>query len=115
MQHQVRLGTQIYYVPNFDERLAHYVPITRLHLSLAPPLVTLGRHLVIAPKPSPDGSVARDRVGGYWISKAAYETHRARQAQCLWRRLRVALSFASRKKPAGSGRASVTPNTVSLG
>ena len=49
MRHNLRLGSQVYYVPRFDERLARYVPVTRLHLSLAPPLVTLDHQLVIAP------------------------------------------------------------------
>ncbi len=91
MRHNVRLGSKIYYVPRSDERRARYVPVTRLHLSLAYPLVTLGQDLVIAPNPAEDGSVARDGVGHYWISKDAYEAHQARQEKSLWRRLRSAL------------------------
>jgi hypothetical protein len=90
MRHDLRLGSQVYYVPRFDERRARYVPVTRLHLSLAPPLVTLGHQLVIAPEPAADGSVARDNVGDYWVSKDAYEAYRARKAQSMWRRLRGA-------------------------
>ncbi|MFZ1107544.1 MAG: hypothetical protein WAN43_04250 [Rhodomicrobium sp.] len=93
MQHQVRLGTPIYYVPNYDERLAGYFPVTRLHLSLPSPLVTVGHHFVIAPKPSADGNIARDEVGGYWISKDAYEAYKARRTGSLWRRVRGALSL----------------------
>lgn len=93
MQYNVKLGSQIYYVPRFDERRARYVPVTRLHLSLAHPLLTLGQGLVIKPKPAADGIVARDTVGDYWISKDAYEAYQARQEQSLWRRFRSALSF----------------------
>jgi hypothetical protein len=93
MQHQVRLGTPIYYVPDYDERLARYFPVTRLHLSLLPPLVTVGHCLVMAPKPSPDGNIARDKIGGYWISKDAYEAYKARRNGSLWRRVCGALNL----------------------
>jgi hypothetical protein len=88
MRDQVRLGEQIYYVPNYDERLARYFPVTRLHLSLVPPLVTVGSDLVIAPKPRPDGTIARDKIGGFWISKDSYEAYKSRCAQSLWGRIR---------------------------
>jgi hypothetical protein len=93
MQHQVRLGTPIYYVPNYDEQLADYVPVTRLHLSLLPPLVTLGHDLVIAPNPSEDGEIARDKIGGFWISKDAYEAYKARRSKSVWRRVCGALNL----------------------
>jgi len=95
MQHQVRLGTPIYYVPDYDERLAGYFPVTRLHLALPSPLVTVGHHIVIAPKPSAHGEIARDKIGGFWISKDAYEAYKARRPVSLWRRVCGALSLDS--------------------
>lgn len=93
MQHQVRLGTPIYYVPNYDETLAAYFPVTRLHLSLVTPLVTVGHCHVIAPRPSDDGSIARDKIGGYWISKDAYEAYKTRKAGSVRRRIFGALGL----------------------
>ncbi len=95
MQHQVRLGEEIYYVPKYDERLARYFPVTRLHLSLVPPLLTVGRDLVISPRPYADGAIARDKIGGFWISKDAYEAYKARRAQSMWARICGALSLDS--------------------
>jgi hypothetical protein len=100
MQSQVKLDTPIYYVPEYDERLARYVPVTRLHLSVIPPLVTVGGDLVIEPKPSADGKIARDKIGGYWISKDAYEADKARRARSLWGRIRDALSFDAESRAA---------------
>lgn len=91
MQYQVSLGAQVYYVPRYDERLARYLPVTRVHFSLVKPLVTLGHQLVIAPKPAADGSVARDKIGDYWISKDAYDAYRMRRGRPLWRRFCDAL------------------------
>jgi hypothetical protein len=84
MENRYRYGQYVYYVPKYDQRLARYVPITRLHLSLNPPMVVLAHHLVIAPRLDKRGNVASDRVGTYWISKEAYEAHRARPS--VWQR-----------------------------
>jgi hypothetical protein len=91
VRYQVSLGAQVYYVPRYDERLARYLPVTRVHFSLVKPLVTLGHQLVIAPRPSADGTVARDKIGDYWISKDAYEAHRTRRGRSMWRRFCAAL------------------------
>ncbi len=107
MQPQVRLGAQIYYVPKFDAALARYVPVTRLHFSLNPPLVTLGHHLVIEARPSLDGTLGRDRVGTYWISKEAYEAHQARKAQSIWRWLELAFRFEVKKLWRSASKAAV--------
>jgi hypothetical protein len=93
MRRQVGLDTPIYYVPKYDERLAQYFPVTRLHPSVVPPLVTVGGDLVIAPKPSADGKIARDALGGFWISKDAYEAHKARVGRSFWGRIRGALAL----------------------
>ncbi len=98
MRHQVRLYSQIYYVPQYDERLARYFRVTRLHLSVVPPLITLGSDVVIAPKPSSDGKIAGDKLGGYWISKDAYEAHKARRAQSWWGRIFGALSLNAKSR-----------------
>jgi hypothetical protein len=108
MQHTFRFGDEIYYVPKFDARLARYIPITRLRLTLTPPLLILGHHLVISPKPSKNGNIAYDNVGSYWLSKEAYEAHRAAKAQPLWRRLRAFLGFN-----ASQGRRQTAADTVS--
>ncbi len=84
-QHAFRFGAQIYYVPKFDPRLARYIPITCLRLSLNPPLLVLGHHLAISPKLQENGNIARDFVGTYWISKEAYEAYNAREG--IWRRI----------------------------
>ena len=85
MENRYRYGQRVYYVPKYDQRLARYVPITRLHLSLNPPMVVLAYHISIAPRLDKWGNVARDRVGTYWISKEAYEAHCARPS--AWQRL----------------------------
>lgn len=94
MQHSFRLGERIYYVPQYDTRLARYVPITRLRLSLTPPIIILGHHLVLSPRPSKDGNIARDYVGSFWISKEAYEAYRIGRQQSLWHRIsKLMISF----------------------
>ena len=79
-------GCQIYHVPKFDARLARYLPVTRVRLSSKPPIVVLGHHIVISPERKANGSVARDRVGSFWVSKEAYEAYLAWRAQPVWRR-----------------------------
>ena len=95
MQKSFRLGESIYYVPKHDARLARYVPITRLRLSLTPPILVLGHHLVISPKLWKNGNIARDWVGSYWVSKEAYEAYRAIGQQSLWCRMRLFLKHYS--------------------
>jgi len=53
------------------------VPVTRVHSSLKQPLLTLGRQLVIAPKLTTDGMLARDKGGSFWISREAFEAAQA--------------------------------------
>ena len=67
------VGLPVYYVPRYDARLAKYVPVTRIHRSLKPLLLTLGEQLVIAPNLARNGKLAQDRGGSYWISKEAFE------------------------------------------
>lgn len=67
------LGSSVYYVPRCDRGLAKYVQVTRVHFSLKQPLLTLGNQLVIAPKLTPRGMLARDKAGTFWISKEAFE------------------------------------------
>ena len=76
MRETICLGSRIYYVPECDRSLAQYLPVTHVHSSLKPQLVTLGRQLVIAPKPKGNGMLARDNAGSYWISKEAFEASR---------------------------------------
>ncbi len=73
MKSEFSLGSSIYYVPKCDSGLASYVPVTRVHSALKPPLLTLGNQLVIAPKLTQAGMVARDKGGSFWISKEAFE------------------------------------------
>jgi hypothetical protein len=74
MKDEFCVGSPVYYVPECGKEPAQYVPVTRVHSSLKPPLLTLGRQLVIAPKLTPDGMLARDKGGSFWISKEAFET-----------------------------------------
>ncbi len=73
MKTEFSLGSPIYYVPKYDRGLAGYVPVTRVHSALRRPLLTLGNQLVIAPKLTQTGMLARDNGGSFWISKEAFE------------------------------------------
>jgi hypothetical protein len=87
MHTQFRLGEKLYYVPKHDSPRGAYLTVTRLHLSLTPPLITLEGELVISPKVSKSGIVAEDRLGSCWVSKEAFEAHLEHGAQPIWRRL----------------------------
>ncbi len=87
MSDEFRYGQRLYYVPKFDARLARHVPITQLRLSQVPPSLVLGHHMLIFPRKQQNGKLAQTRIGSFWISKAAYEVHRARLFKPVWRRL----------------------------
>ncbi len=87
MSDEFRYGQRLYYVPKFDARLARHVPITQLRLSQVPALLVLGHHMLISPRKQQNGKVAQTSIGSFWISKAAYEVHKARLSESLWRRL----------------------------
>jgi hypothetical protein len=82
MKEEFCVGAPVYYVPKCGKELAQYVPVTRVHSSLKQPLLTLGGQLVIAPKLTPDGMLARDKGGSFWISKEAFEAAQAPGQHC---------------------------------
>jgi hypothetical protein len=85
MSDQFRYNQRIYYVPRFDKRLARHVPITQLRLSQEPPLLVLGHHIRISPRPQTNGRIAETGAGSFWISKDAYEAYEAHPAKTFWR------------------------------
>jgi hypothetical protein len=76
METEFNVGSRVYYVPEYDRGRAQYVAVTRIHTSLKLPLLTLGSQLVITPKLTRDGMLARDKCGSYWVSKEAFEASR---------------------------------------
>ncbi len=97
MSAEFSYGDRIYYVPKFDTRLARYLPVTCVRLSSKPPILVLGHHIVISPERRASGSVARDRVGSFWVSKEAYEADLAWRAQPVWRRYLYGPGFENLK------------------
>lgn len=93
MSYRFKYGERLYYVPKFDSRLARHVMITQLHLSQVPPLLVLGHHIRISPREQKNGKVAQTRIGSFWISKEAYETHRANSSQPFRRLLSLRLGL----------------------
>lgn len=89
MYKQFKLGDELYYVPKRGKQLARYVRVTRIHGSLSRPFLTLGDHIVIAPRVNKNGNVAKDHIGGFWLSKEAFEIHQAYWSRPFWRRMRL--------------------------
>jgi hypothetical protein len=82
MKDEFCVGTRVYFVPKCGKSPAQYVPVTRVHSSLKQPLLTLGGQLVIAPALTPDGQLARDKAGSFWITKEAFEAAQAARRTC---------------------------------
>jgi hypothetical protein len=91
MRYEFKYNQKIYYVPEFDKRLARHIPITQLRLSQVPPLLELGCQVRLSPRSQANGKVGQTGAGTFWISKEAYEAYEARTfkqlLQCLFKKV----------------------------